>query len=199
MIENQGSVIMKIYRSGISLTRWLILFILTFAGCSENPDTPGSANKANWKVIGPGGGGSTFIPTFDPNNPDRILIRCDMSGAYLTEDGGRSWEMLNFPGGAQAFAFDPGDSNNIYVGAAGLNGTRDGGKTWSLLFPPQNQVEGMRYINDHASSSYVLKPDSGYPSRGTYVAAILVDPADSKHLIIGVNGRTDNGRIYGVS
>ena len=108
----------------MSLTRlpqFLLPFILfglvLAAGCGDRQRE--AAPRPDWEIMGPGGGGSTFIPTFHPANAHRIAIRCDMTGAYLTDDGGQSWEMHNLPGGVGAFAFDPADENTVYVGAAG--------------------------------------------------------------------------------
>ena len=95
----------------------LPLIILLLSACG------GPAPSPDWTVIGPGGGGSTFLPTFSPLDPDTMLLRCDMSGGYLTRDGGQSWKLLNFPGGAQSFALDPADLGRMYVGAGGLHGS----------------------------------------------------------------------------
>jgi hypothetical protein len=69
-----------------------------------------------------------------------------MSGAYITWNGGESWKMLNFPGGAQAFAFDPSNPETVYVAAAGLHRSTDGGHTWDLIFPDKKAVERVTYI-----------------------------------------------------
>ena len=88
-----------------------------------------------WERTGPGGGGSTFIPTFSYTTPFEFLIRCDMSGSYLTHNGGKSYQQINFPNGASGYAFDPKDSNTIFIGSAFLNRSKDGGKTWEAIFP----------------------------------------------------------------
>jgi hypothetical protein len=43
-----------------------------------------------WNVIGPGGGGSIYAPTMSPHNPNDMLAYCDMTGAYISHDGGSS-------------------------------------------------------------------------------------------------------------
>jgi photosystem II stability/assembly factor-like uncharacterized protein len=119
-----------------------------------------------------------------------------MSGAYLTSDGGQSWELLNFPGGAQAFAFDPRDEGRMYVGAAGLHGSTDGGRTWKLLFPDPNLVTQARHINDHAATYYIS--EDNYPVGISSVKTIFVDPDDSNHLMIGINSGSDFGPAFRV-
>ncbi len=53
---------------------------------------------AVWSVIGPGGGGALFLPTVSPHDPRTVLARCDMTGAYITNDAGGSWRMFNCAG-----------------------------------------------------------------------------------------------------
>ena len=59
------------------------------------------------RVIGPGGGGSMFNPTVSPHDKNTVLVSCDMTGAYITHDGGQSWRMFNLRGTVRFFAFDP--------------------------------------------------------------------------------------------
>ncbi len=172
---------------------------LMAAGCgpkSEEPQT-GTAQPPSMTRLGPGGGGSTFIPTFHPRDPNRILLRCDMGGAYFSPDGGNSWEMFNFLGGARAFAFDPSDPETMYVGGAGLNVTHDGGASWQQIFPAPESVTQISYEGDHASPSFVTT-DNFPQGPGNSVSAILVDSQDSSHLLAGVNGRSDGQRLAGL-
>src|ERR1700733_14749620 len=80
----------------------LICFLLLasfFAISSAFPQTPGSAPRMDaWKIIGPGGGGTMASPTISPNDPKVIVLRCDMTGAYITHNGGLSWRMFNLRG-----------------------------------------------------------------------------------------------------
>jgi hypothetical protein len=95
------------------------------------------ASGTDWMLIGPGGGGSTFIPTFSYADANRFMIRCDMTGAYLTRDGGNSFTQINYPNGSRSFAFDPGDPEVIYIGSNALNRSSDGGETWERIFPSE--------------------------------------------------------------
>ena len=52
----------------------------------------------NFKIIGPGGGGAMFHPTISPHDSRTALIACDMTGSYITHDGGRSWRTFNLRG-----------------------------------------------------------------------------------------------------
>lgn len=130
-----------------------------------------------WQIVGPGGGGATFIPTFSPNKPDHFLVRCDMTGSYLTKNGGLTYQQINFPGGASGYAFDPSDSNVIYIGSAKLARSSDGGKTWQQVFPAKSEVVEETYEGDHADYSIRTVKGSLYvPGEGN-IKNIRIDPA----------------------
>lgn len=44
----------------------------------------------HWEIIGPGGGGAQFLPAISPHDPKRVLVACDMTGSYLSDDAGLS-------------------------------------------------------------------------------------------------------------
>jgi photosystem II stability/assembly factor-like uncharacterized protein len=132
--------------------------------------------RNSWEKIGPGGGGATFIPTFSYKTPDNFLIRCDMTGTYLTNDGGSSYQQINFAGGASCFAFDPRDANIIYIGSSALNRSKDGGKTWEQIFPVKEEVKREVYLGDHADFSIEANDNSLYINGGR-IGTVRVDPA----------------------
>ncbi|MBN2290262.1 MAG: hypothetical protein JXQ83_13090, partial [Candidatus Glassbacteria bacterium] len=65
------------------------------------------ASGAEWRVLGPGGGGGQFLPTINPQDSNHVFVRCDMTGAYVTLDGGQSWRMFNLRTVVRDFEFDP--------------------------------------------------------------------------------------------
>jgi photosystem II stability/assembly factor-like uncharacterized protein len=138
------------------------------------------ADQPQWLKIGPGGGGATFIPTFSYHNTSRFLLRCDMTGSYLTSDGGKSYRQFNFPDGAGSFAFDPADANTIYIGSHTLNRSSDGGKTWEQLFPARKDILATSYAGDHASFQLVTKPGTLYENG--QISSIRVDPVHASTL-----------------
>src|SRR5205085_7650694 len=127
-----------------------LLLLLLRCSNSSIPSIAEKDKKVDWEKIGPGGGGATFIPTFSYNNDEKFFVRCDMTGSYLTNDGGQSFRQINFDNGVSSFAFDAGDSNNIYVGSMVLNQSTDGGKTWKILFPEKKDIVSEAYSGDHA-------------------------------------------------
>ena len=174
---------------------FLTLILLTFGcqGGSENKVSEiaslGEDNHPNWNILGPGGGGSTFIPTFSYSTPDRFMIRCDMTGAYITNDGGTSYSIITNPNGSYSFGFDPGNPETIYLGSSGLKKSIDGGKTWESIFPSREEVEMEVYSGDHASHQIIPKQSSLLASETGYMTArnIKVDPTDSNKVYFSIN------------
>lgn len=136
------------------------------------------AAQANWVKLGPGGGGATFIPTFSFQSPDDFLVRCDMTGSYLTNNGGDSYRQFNYPNGASAYAFDPKDKQTIYIGSTFLSRSTDGGKTWNQVFPDKSAIKNVKYQGDHAGYSIETRDISLY-NRKYDVNAIRVDPVNA--------------------
>lgn len=96
-----------------------------------------------WRNIGPGGGGWIEALAWDPEEPGRLLLGCDVGGFYLSPDGGLSWSIHNeglddyF---VESIAVDPGDRRTILLGReGGIAKSTDGGETWRPIregFPP---------------------------------------------------------------
>jgi photosystem II stability/assembly factor-like uncharacterized protein len=140
-----------------------------------------------WSILGPGGGGAMFYPAISPHNTDLVLVACDMTGAYISEDGGNSWRLFDLRHPVTFFAFDPADPKVIYAGAGVLWRSSDGGKTWALVFPAAASVKGLIMPDDHASP--IVETSEG-PSET--VTAFAADPADPKVLFLAAerHGRT---------
>src|SRR6266480_5572974 len=154
-------------RSGIGF-----LFVTALVVSTTALDRPGG-----FTVIGPGGGGAMFHPTVSPHDPNTVLIACDMTGAYITHDGGRSWRMFNLRGVVSFFVFDPMDPKTMYAQATGLWRSSDGGESWNLVYPKPSSVKGLAMNSDHADEDILAEPD---PLRT--ISALAVDPASSKIL-----------------
>jgi photosystem II stability/assembly factor-like uncharacterized protein len=152
----------------------VLAILLMFAALTCAGQSQGSGS---WKIVGPGGGGTTIGPTISPHDPSLVVEHCDMTGGYITRDNGQSWRMFNLRGGIAVFAFDPSDPRVIYAGNAGLWRSSDSGRTWKMLFPSpaRNTIE--HQLGDHAD--YVLtSSDPAYP--GGDVSAIAIAPRSSQ-------------------
>src|ERR1700677_1586221 len=146
----------------------LLAFLLALPALSQAP------RLNQWKIIGPGGGGTMIAPTISPRDPAVVAQHCDMTGGYITDNNGRSWRMINLRGGIEVFAFDPADDRVIYAGNQALWRSTDRGKPWAMLSPspPRNTVE--HQTGDHSEYS-LTSDDPGYV--GGSVTAIAIDPA----------------------
>ncbi len=150
--------------------------------------TPGPAPRFDkWKVIGPGGGGTMILPAISPHDPSVVVEGCDMTGMYITLDGGRSWRMFNLRGVLSGVAYDPKDPRVIYVTNDGFWKSTDTGGSWSLLFPDpsKNTIEHMR--DDHASHSFTTD-DPAYAGVSR-IFAVTIDPRDPASIYLAVGGR----------
>jgi photosystem II stability/assembly factor-like uncharacterized protein len=139
-----------------------------------------TAHADNFTVVGPGGGGAMYHATISPHDPSEVLVACDMTGAYLSHDGGHSWRMFNLRGTVRFFAFDPLHAHTIYAGTQALWRSVDDGESWKLVSPSPSKVRGVGMNSDHADETIV----SDSNSMGEIVA-LAIDPADSRTLVAG--------------
>jgi len=133
----------------------------------------------DFRIIGPGGGGAMFHPTVSPHDTNTVLVACDMTGSYITHDGGHSWRMFNLRGVTDFFAFDPKDPKTMYAHATGLWRSTDGGEHWNLVYPNPGSVKAVKMNSDHSDETIVAEPDP----LGT-ISALAIDPADPKVLYV---------------
>jgi photosystem II stability/assembly factor-like uncharacterized protein len=126
-----------------------------------------------WEPLGLSGGGGMFAPAISPVDPDIMMINCDMSGAYVTADGGRHWTMIHHlqlrantrcrPG------FHPTDRNVIYAphGWSGqIRRSQDRGETWSTIAELPDTPRGeIAFDPDDPSLMLVGTYDGAYLSR----------------------------------
>ncbi|HJU10223.1 MAG TPA: hypothetical protein VJ728_05070, partial [Candidatus Binataceae bacterium] len=153
-----------------TIVRWMgLLFLTTACLAAERP--------GNFAPLGPGGGGAMFNPTISPHDPNTVLISCDMTGSYITHDGGQSWRMFNLRGVVKYFAFDPIDAKTMYAGNHVLWRSTDSGETWTMVYPKPAAVKAIKMNPDHADETIIADPNP----LGEIVA-LTVDPADHRVL-----------------
>ena len=143
-----------------------------------------AARPGQWRVIGPGGGGAQFFPAISPHDSNTVLVACDMTGAYITHDGGRGWRMFNLRAPVHFFGFDPRSANRIDTGADGLWRSDDSGSNWNIVFPPAASVTGLAMADDHASVRVVT--DGGTAPE---VRAMAMAPNDAAHIYLDVGNK----------
>jgi photosystem II stability/assembly factor-like uncharacterized protein len=149
---------------------------------------PGGPRLDAWRVVGPGGGGTTRRPVVSPHDPNVTLEGCDMTGAYITRDGGESWRMFNLGAPPSAFAFDPRDPAVMYAATAALFRSEDAGRSWTMVYPDPNRNTVVHGWTDHADF-VITTADPAYPWSGkdVEIQAVAVDPLDSRSLAIALS------------
>jgi photosystem II stability/assembly factor-like uncharacterized protein len=150
----------------------ILIVYTTLAAAAQKPGTNG------WKVIGPGGGGTTIGPTVSPHDSRLVVEHCDMTGGYVTSDNGLSWHMFNLRGGIDVLAFDPVSPQVIYAGNAALWRSSDGARTWKIVFPGPSRNTIEHQIGDHSDYS-LTSSDPVYP--GGDISSIAIDPGKDSH------------------
>lgn len=152
-----------------------IFSLISVAGTTVAAQVPGPAPRYDaWTIIGPGGGGTTADPTISPADPNLVVERCDMTGAYITHDGGLSWRMFNLRNGLSVFAFDPENPKRIFAGGAALWRSDDTGRTWRMVFPNTQKKTVEHQNGDHGD--YSLTSNDGNYVTGLSISQITFDP-----------------------
>ena len=161
-------------------TTSIILFLLlaSVLAIASNPEDR-EAGRASarptfeWEPIGFSGGGGMFAPAISPIDPDLMMLSCDMSGAYISEDGGRHWRMIHhqqLQGNTRCRpGFHPRDKNIIYM-ADGWSGkvkvTHDRGYHWEPIGDLPGTPTGQIYISpEDPSVVFTGVEDAVYMSR----------------------------------
>ena len=127
---------------------WIILTIIMITGCNSAGETsvqtlnPNGRNDS-WGFTGYGGGGAMFNPAVSPHNENYAYVACDMTGSFVTVNGGESWRMFCLRGPVKYFVFDPVDSNTVYANSIGLFKSSDHGNTWKIFYPPASEISGV--------------------------------------------------------
>jgi photosystem II stability/assembly factor-like uncharacterized protein len=145
---------------------------------------------SEFKFVGPGGGGAMFHATVNPHDANEVLVACDMTGAYITDDGGRSWRMFSLRGTVRFFVFDPQQPQVMYAATKALWHSRDGGESWDLAWPRPSTVHGVDMNSDHADETILSDPDSL-----EVIVALAVDPADS-HILTAAAVKDGTTALY---
>jgi len=97
-------------------------------------------NKRACTTSGLSGGGALYAPAISSVDPNIMIVNCDISGVYITTNGGKSWRMIHhtqlLSNTCCRPAFHPKTSNVIFA-ANGLHGplmvSTDEGVQWEAI------------------------------------------------------------------
>jgi photosystem II stability/assembly factor-like uncharacterized protein len=153
------------------LVQLVLIFLLGVTGTEPRP--------GDFKIVGPGGGGAMFHPTISPHDTNTVLIACDMTGSYISHDGGNTWRMFNLRGVVRFFVFDPQDAKTMYAQADGLWRSEDSGDSWTLVYPKPSALKEIKMSSDHSDEDLIAQPNP----LGN-IAAMAIDPDDSRVLYV---------------
>jgi photosystem II stability/assembly factor-like uncharacterized protein len=180
--------------------RYLAVILIACISCknesAQTNVTPG-ANESLWKVIGPGGGGGVFLPTISPFDKNLVLTHCDMTGAYISNNGGNEWRMFNLWTVPNDFEFDPADSNIIYTATHGyrysedrgsglsmLYRSEDRGKHWRIIYPDVSKIKNQ---TSHLQNQDLLPSQIVEGAFDGSIEKVEVDPLDHRKIYLGLS------------
>jgi photosystem II stability/assembly factor-like uncharacterized protein len=150
----------------------------------------------NWKVIGPGAGGGVFIPTISPFDTSLVFAKGDMTGDFVTYDGGISWKSFNLMSVVQDFEYDPSDPDVVYAAGRGylydedrgsglsmLYRSENRGKTWKVIYPDISMIRPLEKLQ---SNSFLPSGLNSELPDGS-IDIIKADPSDSNRIFLGLS------------
>jgi len=144
----------------------VLLMMLTDHGLCGSLNRNPQSEIRNWEPVGLSGGGGMFSPAISPADPNLMMLNCDMSAAYISEDGGRNWRMINHaqlrsdtrcrPG------FHPSDPDVIYASSGGrLRISHDRGRTFEPIGNLRESLYGEIAINPSDPSIMLVGTRNG--------------------------------------
>ncbi len=128
-----------------------------------------AATASDWRLIGPEGGDVRSL-SYDPSNPNRVLLGTSAGQLFISEDGGASWSLFTHLGPGDDYVldhviFNPAHPSTVYVAA------------WSLF----NADEGDVFRSDDSGRTWHALPGV----HGKSVRAMAMAPSDPNLLFIG--------------
>ena len=155
------STIFYLIRSRIvEIPGLLFLTVILITSCKTDKENsvqlsnPNGRND-NWGFTGYGGGGAMFWPAVSPHDPDYVYVACDMTGSFVTYNGGKSWRMFSLRGPVKYFVIDPVDPDVAYAKSIALFKSTDRGNTWNIIYPVPSEIKGVVPKGDHAEERII--------------------------------------------
>ena len=106
-------------------------------------------SPVRWEPVGLGGGGAMFTPAISPCDGKLMMVNSDMSGAYISTDGGASWQMIPYSqlrGNTRCRpAFHPTERQTVFAASGwggGLAVSHDLGRHWQRIGNLTRDLQG---------------------------------------------------------
>lgn len=127
----------------------------------------GFGQPSGWQPLGLSGGGGMFAPAISPADQDLMMLNCDMSAAYVSEDGGHNWRMIHQAqlrsDTACRPAFSPNDPQTIYASSGGrLKVSHDRGRTFAPLGNLSESLAGEIALNPENTRTMLVGTRNGH-------------------------------------
>ena len=141
-----------------------------------------------WRIVGPGGGGTTRRPAISPHDPKLAVLGCDMTGAYITTDGGASLAHVQPRLGADGVRLRPEDAVDALRRRRGRLQER-GRRPHLAARPARPGAEHGRAADRRPRRPRVLHRRPRLPGSGRSVTihAIAVDEEDSGRVYVAAS------------
>ncbi len=175
------------------------IFLVGFYSCNKNTDekiskttlnlnTDNNGRNDQWGFIGPGGGGAMFNPAINPSDSSHVFVSCDMTGSFVTYDGGEKWRMFNLRDMIRFYRFDKNNPDIVYAGTSKmLFKSIDKGLSWHTIYPNPKNIIAIHAQGDHASEVVVTKD-----SIISVVKNLAIDPDNSQKLFLLVKEKKND-------
>lgn len=121
-----------------------------------------NSQNHDWQRTNPGGGG--WFGSIGVSKSGIVLAGSDLSGAYRSKDGGKTWDVCGNSRGISGthisgMGFHKTKGNVMFVASNGLYKTTNGGDSWRIVLPNGNRG----YISDIEFGTN--NPSIGYAAR----------------------------------
>lgn len=184
---SQGSKHSNGFRTPVQLVAVIAVLVVSCSVPPEHRQPIGSEASINvngrndqWGFIGPGGGGAMFNPAINPADHNHVFVSCDMTGSFVSYDGGEKWRMFNLRGVTRFYSFDHTEENIVYAGTSDLLfKSYDKGVSWHTIYPRPEEIVAINEQGDHADEIVVTKD-----SILTELKKLVVDPDNSKKIYL---------------
>lgn len=167
---------------------------------------------SDWHIAGPFGGSAKSVG-IDPKNPSVVLAGAMNSLLYRSQDGGETWQLLDFPkrnlSEVSCVLVDPSNSKHYMAGilsadGGGLFDSTDEGKTWnpvkgvdnfgvrSIVYAPSKPtrfisgtLHGVMMSEDSGKTWTRISDPQNMEMQG--ITAVAVDPSNPDVIYAGTS------------